>query len=54
MGSEFYIIFARFLIYARLHSVTSQETACYVLYVFKLTLEVLMKVDEFHHVCVYL
>jgi hypothetical protein len=42
------------LIYTRLHSVTSQETACYVLYVFKLTLEVLMKVDELHHFCMYL
>ena len=42
-------IFTRLLIYTRLHSVTSQETTCYFLYVFKLTLEVLMKVDELHH-----
>jgi hypothetical protein len=46
-------IFTRLLIYTRLYSVTTQETACYVLYVSKLTLEVLMKVDD-HHVCVYL
>ena len=42
-------ILTRLLIYTRLHSVTSQETAGYVLYVFKLTMEVLMKVDELRH-----